>query len=820
MGGCQMTVSTERRRERVVLAGAGTGKTNLLAEHYLALVRDHSPLSLVAVTFTERAAAELRARIRARAKAANLPDELIAQLDAAPIGTVHALAARICRDHPAQAGVPGEFVVLDARQTQQWTELHLPLALQALQPEVLRQLPYSRLLSILRVLLGDPYTYVAQLTASAPPTAEHWQASIAEAKQRAWNQLRALPAWQAAQETVKRMGGAAGDRLEDCRAQVCGVLENPDALVSEAVDLIDNVKLTWGSKKAWSGADLSVTREALGALRTLVRGEPILFLTWNTQDGALMAALPALVQTLHQVHDQLYAWRAVQGQLSFADLEGRALAALQHSPVQAHYHNRFKAILVDECQDISPAQLTLLRALGQEAETTYVGDPLQAIYGFRTGHVPLANLTSREGNAPGSEDQRLSHSYRAQQGLLDPLNTALNHLTRGQHRPLTAARAPMPSATPLTFLEITTEGSRSAQLQAEAGAVAREIAGILDAGQQVCDTADGLLRAVRPGDIALLSRTWKPLDHFQQALLDLNIPAFQAGGGDLLSTPEARDAWALLRAAGDPADDLATAALLRSPLLQFQDAHLSALWETRLDKEPWQAAILRSRQPEHARARQFFQELRSRQAGPPVDILLIADRFGYRSGLQLYPDAARRTADWDAVLQLTVTLEPECPTPRAAALRIRRMHESQLRLPRPPLMIADAVTLSSIHQAKGLEWPIVFVVDLGGKPAPETSPAYVLEEGLVFGGNPFTRTKPALLDYARIQKKRADAEELGHVLYVAATRARDRLYASGPAGSTAPAFLQMSASFDAACARREHHPVSLQEDQDDPDLHH
>lgn len=810
-----MTIST-RPRERVVLAGAGTGKTHLLAEQYLTLLQAHSPLSLVAVTFTERAAAELRARIRARARAAHLPGEIIAQLDAAPIGTIHALAARICRDAPVQAGVPGDFTVMDARHTQQWTELHLPLALQALQPDVLRQLPYSRLLSILRVLLDDPYTHAAQLRGS-PPTADDWQTTITEAKQKAWTQLRARPAWQAAEATLRQLSGAAGDRLEDSRAQICRALEDPDTPLDQAAHLIDSIKLTLGSKKAWGGSDLDLTRAALGELRTLVRGEPFLTLAWNAQDDALTAALPALVQTFQQVHEQLYVWRALQGQLSFADLEGRALAALQHSAVQAQYERRFAAVLVDECQDISLTQLTLLRAISGKAETTFVGDPLQAIYGFRTGRVPVTALLTRETGAQDAGETRLAHSYRAQPGLIEALNLSLQHLTAGRHQPLTAARAPMPETPPLTFLEIRSEGARRAQLQAEANAVAAEINRLLTTGHPICDPADGHLRAVRPGDIALLSRTWMPLDHFQRALLDLKIPAFQAGGGDLLATPEAQDAWMLLRAAGDPADDLATGAVLRGPLFQFRDAQLYALWDTRLDKEPWQAALLRSRQAEHARARRFFQALRA-QAGSPLDALLIADQFGYRSGLQAHSDAARRTADWDAMLQLMVTLEPECPAPRAAALRIRRMKEGQVRLPRPPLYVTDAVTLSSVHQAKGLEWPIVFVVDLSGKPSPDTSLAYMLQEGLVFAGDPFARTKPALLAYARQQKKQADAEELGHVLYVAATRARDRLYASGPAGSSAPAFVRMSASFEAAGAPRKPRPDSLQEDSDDTAL--
>ncbi|NBD31740.1 MAG: UvrD-helicase domain-containing protein, partial [Cyanobacteria bacterium] len=93
----------------VVNAGAGTGKTHMLAERYLYYLRDrdYSPLELVAVTFTKKAATELRSRIR-NLVSQQLPDrkDLIAELEAAQISTIHNLAARICREHPEQADVP------------------------------------------------------------------------------------------------------------------------------------------------------------------------------------------------------------------------------------------------------------------------------------------------------------------------------------------------------------------------------------------------------------------------------------------------------------------------------------------------------------------------------------------------------------------------------------------------------------------------------------------------------------------------------------------------------------------------------------------
>ena len=106
-----------------VTAGAGTGKTHMLAERYLYYLRenDFSPLEIVAVTFTEKAAKELRSRIRALV-AQKLPErtDLLAELEAAQISTLHALASRICREHPNEAEVPPDFSILDELEGELW----------------------------------------------------------------------------------------------------------------------------------------------------------------------------------------------------------------------------------------------------------------------------------------------------------------------------------------------------------------------------------------------------------------------------------------------------------------------------------------------------------------------------------------------------------------------------------------------------------------------------------------------------------------------------------------------------------------------------
>ncbi|MEN9568129.1 MAG: hypothetical protein RLZZ69_3325, partial [Cyanobacteriota bacterium] len=145
----------------VITAGAGTGKTHMLAERYLYYLRQRnlSPLEIVAVTFTEKAATELRSRIRALVSQ-ELPQrsDLLAELEACQISTIHALSARVCQEHFQVLNIPADFQVLDDLEGQVWLDDGLQQAMTQLSPKVFQLIPYSLLKDVLSKLLDDPYT--------------------------------------------------------------------------------------------------------------------------------------------------------------------------------------------------------------------------------------------------------------------------------------------------------------------------------------------------------------------------------------------------------------------------------------------------------------------------------------------------------------------------------------------------------------------------------------------------------------------------------------------------------------------------------------
>ena len=140
-----------------VTAGAGSGKTFLLTERYVHLVTQGlSPLEVVATTFTRKAAAELKSRIRTRMQGAALSPEVQAELEAAQISTMDALAARICHDFPLEANVPADFTVMDEQEAILFKARYFEEAMAQVPQVCFAHMPYSVLRDVLEALMFDP----------------------------------------------------------------------------------------------------------------------------------------------------------------------------------------------------------------------------------------------------------------------------------------------------------------------------------------------------------------------------------------------------------------------------------------------------------------------------------------------------------------------------------------------------------------------------------------------------------------------------------------------------------------------------------------
>jgi ATP-dependent helicase/nuclease subunit A len=788
----QKAVSTQG--SVVVTAGAGTGKTFLLTQrfqHYLN--SDFSPLQLVAVTFTEKAAHELRSRIR-RTLHEELPDraDLHAELEAAQIGTLHALAARICRDHPQLSGVPADFsVVEDIENIAYQTDL-LEEALGKLSVDVFESIGYSQLKQILTQLLMDPIS--AQQALSIEPNL--WRDLVIEHRERILRDLLESEEWLEARQILENTVGQAEDLIEQARQQTLQCLNSLSAGdVQAAVARFQNFDLKGGSKKNWPSEEVFKSvkvaikdlkdRTVKGATDgTLLLEVEAIDLRWAQSIAKIKIAFEQVLMLFEQ---EKFRTR----KLTFADLEVHALRALEHEAVRTHYQTRWKAFLVDEFQDVNPTQARLLHLLTEQAELTIVGDQQQAIYGFRGADVRVFKAFSENLVQQGGHALKINLSFRTHQTLLDRINQCFSIVSGKEYQPLSAPySANANGASNLEAFMVNAGKSRRYKRKLlEARLLTRRIRQILEGDLTIIDSSTGLARAVAPGDIAVLTRTWQPLEIYNNVFQEAGLPVVHAGGGRLLEMRESKDGMALLRCIADPDDEIALLAVLRSPFFAVSDKQL---FEVRRDapKTPWQEILEETQHPFLSSVATTLEQLRSaRTTCTASQLLEMANRLtAYSSVLAHLPGPERRVADWNGFIELIRTLEGGSGDVFHVVRRLIRLEMLEVDVPRPNLQSDNSISLMTIHKAKGLEWPIVILADLEKPANNQTQQVFVDREfgiGVKLETSAGELKKTALYRLLEQRQKTNEHEELKRLMYVGFTRVKSHLILSC-AGETGP----------------------------------
>lgn len=813
----------------VVTAGAGTGKTHMLARRYLHHLRHGlRPLEVVAVTFTRRAAEELRARIREVVRRAledddpALDGDVLAEVEAAPIGTMHALAQVVCRRYPDAAGVPPDFGVVDELDGELWLAEALDEALAGLPDAAFGVLPFDVLRAALRAALDDPARVRTALALDAAAVRE----AVASARRAAFETSVCSPAWR---EEVAFLGGFAGPEghpTEVARAQAVAADARLRALGADAPDPapawtdLTTIRYHLGAKRDWTGPDLATVRASLKRLRThaehaWARGEGAVALTWGPRDELGAAQVDHVHATLDGALERVDARKRRAKALSFADLETHAARALADPVVRADVHERWRALLLDEAQDVNPTQAALLDALrAPDAPLTAVGDAKQSIYGFR-GAEPtvLAALRTRVSATEGGRVVELRTSYRTHRSLVHVVNRVFERALGDEAGPLGAVRDapdwPTPAFRHRSLDDRAALADGADLAAAEADAIADAIRTLLEADPApwVDDPdAPGGRRPLEVDDVAILARGRATLATLEARLPARGVPVTNAGGGDVLTTPEGRDVRSLLRAVVDPTDGVAVAGLLRSPWVAADDraivgfaaadrTHPRAVppdddveaagvvpalrlpWWRRLDEAP-DDGLRRA-----ARLLAILREARTRHGARASDLVRLADDLtGFRALIGHLPQGPRRVADFDGMLRLLQRLEGGHADALGVVRRLERYAAAGVAVARPPLRSRGAVTLLTIHGAKGLEWPVVVVADLAGR-GRRDAPAVIVDPhvGLALRSRD-PEGESAVYRYARAALHQRELAERRRLAYVACTRARDLLVLSDRGG--------------------------------------
>ena len=836
-------------RALLVEAGAGTGKTWVLVQRFIYLLDQHPewPLaSIVAVTFTEKAAREMRSRIRQAVadKTALAPpgahwQRRRRELEQLQVGTIHSLCARILRENAIAAGIDPRFDVLDELEADLLKEEAIHETLAKLVDE---ESPALDLLATLQVrdlrremaaLLASRGT-VQRLFAQMPDEARllaRWRDGLAEMRPAVWQaqlqENRDLPT------AVRQLPSIAivdpNDKLAPAvlaAQQGCELLEGGDFVGAVAcwstISVAGGRQASWGDKealvelKAW----LKALREAARQLESAGASKAI-----GPDDEAAAKSLQqwhSLWQRLNNTYNRLKAERHV---LDFDDLE-LLTEELLHQEPRSERLNAFRAgiqhLMVDEFQDTNQVQQRIVYALAQPeagGRLFVVGDAKQSIYRFRQAQVAVFNQTAVDIRAATGElPVSLSHSFRTHKSLIAALNQAFDYILRplaedyaayeARPGPLVAERPALPeqgcAPAPVELLLLPKSDHNDERISAEDGRIweanllAERLLALQAEGFQVWGRQG--YRPFQFGDAAVLFRATTNLPLYEEQFKAAGLPYLTVSGRGYYDRPEVRDLVALLTSLYNPGDDLNLATALRSPLFSLSDETLYRLrWHTAagaLAAEP--IPFVRALdtppptgQPEQvALANQILSRLRLTHGRVDVWRLLrlALDLTGYEATLSLSDGGQNGSGRQLSNVQKFLALAREQAGTSLSDF-LRRLRDLQAREAREGEALgsapeAGAVQLMSIHAAKGLEFPVVVVADLGrkkgggfGSPLLLHDPAFgvVCKQRDAYGD----WQEPAGYAWASWLHGQMEEAESRRLLYVACTRAADLLLLSG-----------------------------------------
>ncbi len=814
----QAAIVADVHRDVVVTAGAGTGKTRVLVERYLDLLRSHKISEIAAVTFTDAAAAEMRERVRRDVMTRDDLRDHRKDLDKAVIGTIHSLCLQILRENPVEARMDPAVVVLSEDEAEVERLNACSEALESALPDgrgllALREIGVYEVRRMLPEMLRRRDEVDQAYSAMPGDSPEQWADGL-----RSLMDADAQPVVDAARPQLEEWldylqvaHETAGEDVQKSRVgKALEILE--DASIAPWKDLRQMVmdagaviNLTGGRKANWGG-NLDEVKAVLRSLRELAQ-EFASLPVWNDHDALTLEVLADLRHLFDHACARYQQSKDVLGGLDYLDLEIKARQLLRdHTQIAESHRRRFKHLMVDELQDTNPAQIELLQLLRGPGgpKTFFVGDAKQAIYRFRGGDVRTFRHLQREVEANGGLHS-LTRTFRAHDSLVEGLNGLFGHVLQDAKEDFEAAMKAMsgagrdaPSQPCMVLMRLsdkTPEGKRAPEnrkRRVEADAVAAEVEALLRQSTPVWDSDLNDTRPICPSDVAILLRRLSNVHLFEQALESHGVSYRTMSGPGFFRRQEVLDLINLVRWLAQPDDDIALVGLLRSPMFMLDDQTLFLL-RTHSSNADW-LDPLKDPPPQvdedaHRSCQAAWKVLAGLRAEAPYtsahDLVEQAlAQTGFEASWGALPGGEQALANIRKLVGMLRGLSGQSLDEVAMYLR-RRIDDTVAREGQAPLDDLNAVRLLTIHGAKGLEFPVVFVpeCDVNRRGAydfvqwrRDAGISATLSPDLDADNN---RRRPGFYSYLMKRDTEEDAAEYKRLFYVAATRAADKLYLSG-----------------------------------------
>ena len=820
------TITADLDSTLFVEAGAGSGKTTELVERVLALLDNGVAMeNVAAITFTEKAADELKNRLRQRLSRTGNHPEALDQLDGAAITTLHGFALRILSQHAIEAGLPPRLEVspFDTFEDR-WVESRARLLHS---PEHQHPLVLARILGIsinhlhdLAQALDNNWDLAAdRMGALPPPTGPvelpdlsdfaDWFQAVADLAEFCLDpDDKMLPRLEAVGERAELLRRAEGNN-----EQILALLVQPGLRFAKA-----------GRKANWPDGDdgRPSHSEVADQLRDL--GDAITRAKQEIADAVLeRLALVLGALTLEAADD-----RRQRGVLEFHDLLVLARDLLRHPRhgigVRTALAERYQRLLLDEFQDTDPIQIDLAKLIASPPEDAedwpslqdqpgrlfYVGDPKQSIYRFRRADIAVF---AEAGSGPTVARKTLTRNFRTVEPIIDWINELFDGFMKPpddgeQHvqplyQRLDPVRGEPPTGAPVVVLNAEhPRGTRTGELrEAEAEEVAQAILTAIGQGWSVGERQDengqDRWRAARLEDICILLPTRTSLSQLEPALDRHGIPYRIEAGSLIWASRAIRDVIAVVRTAADPTDEVALLNALRSPAFGCGDDDLFTFRVVHGGRWNFLASLPPSLPADHpvAEAMGWLADLHSqvRWLSPSVLIeRIVADRRLMESGCF----GSQRPRDVWRSLQVVTDQARQFEEAAGGGLRefiawvdrkvSERTRESDVILSETD---DNAVRITTVHAAKGREFPIVILSGTYARSRTMTANLVWPASGgfgVRFTSSLLTKT---FAEHRAREEQMEEAERV-RLLYVALTRARDHLMVSAhrverPENSTA-----------------------------------
>ena len=793
-----------RPRINTVVASAGAGKTTRIVRDIAQEVARREPEEIVATTFTVKAADELIERSRAHLfKDGNAG--AAARLLGARFGTVNAICGQIVGEHAIDLG-------------------RSPRA------EVIPEDAVSRLFAIAAEAAIGRHAPSLNRLADAMGASDPKMAAAAERSDWRGTLHRLIDLARANGLDAAGLAASADRSVETFLA----LLPAPSAVTAENLDLTVTQAVN-AALEAIPSAISATAQPSIELLRKVrgagLRGETLSWPDWARltkikcakKDGAsFMDALDAVCRAAgrHPEHPRLRddcetfirtlftcaaealdayrSYKSERGLMDFTDQEALALEVLRDPAMSQRLGERISRVFVDEFQDSSPLQIAIFSAMANLVDaSTWVGDPKQAIYGFRNADSALTQAAFAGVAATSTEPQEvLATSYRSREGIVGFVNEAFGPAFTAMGLPAsdhafsgTARKEEGFAHSPFAVWWL--EGKLELQYAALAAGIRDAIAD--GANWMVFDKAAELQQPLRAGDVAILCRSHADILRVATSLSALGVKVAVERDG-LARTPHVELVMAAFRWVADPTDRLALAELARF----FSDDPQSDLWLRAASAED-QDAALQAAVPISASLAALRESILSLTPADLVDALIILPEVFRR--IETWGDVAARLDDLEALRGFARAYEASCASSGAPATPSGLVVALAADEPRRPKSLqADAVKVMTYHGAKGLEWPMVVLTGLNREPKPRLFEPVAEADGALDWRDPLlarwirywpwpygAQSKDVGLDEAALASPlgrqaalRARQEET-RLLYVGVTRARDYVVFAPPA---------------------------------------